>query len=68
MGVGRATVFALLAGIPGVFLALIGWIISGSPKEWSDGLFLSCYAPFFGCMIAGFLIGMREVEGMGAGR
>ena len=62
MGVGRATVFALLAGIPGIFLALIGWIVSGSPEEWSDGLFLSCYAPFFGCVIAGFLIGMRDFD------
>ena len=67
MGVGRATVFALLAGIPGIFLALIGWIVIGSPEEWSDGLFLSCYVPFFGCMIAGFLIGMRDVDGTDTG-
>ena len=67
MGVGRAAVFALLAGIPGVFLALIGWIVSGRPEEWSDGLFLSCYFPFFGCMIAGFIIGMRDVGGTDTG-
>ncbi|HJM18021.1 MAG TPA: hypothetical protein QF703_00650 [Candidatus Thalassarchaeaceae archaeon] len=63
MGVGRAIVFAFLAGIPGVFLSLMGWVISGSPEEWSSGLFLACYAPFFGCVVAGFLIGMRDFEG-----
>ncbi|MBN54828.1 MAG: hypothetical protein CMA79_00065 [Euryarchaeota archaeon] len=59
MGVGRALLFALLGAIPGVFLALIGWAISGSPDEWSNVMWLTCYFPFFGCIAAGFIIGWR---------
>ncbi|HJM13032.1 MAG TPA: hypothetical protein QF641_00890 [Candidatus Thalassarchaeaceae archaeon] len=59
MGFGRAVLFALLATVPGVILALVGWAVSGSPEEWNHTMWLSCYAPFFGCVIAGFMIGLR---------
>jgi len=52
--------FGTLASIPGVFLALIGWVISGSPEEWGAKLWLSCYGPFFGCIAAGAIIGWRD--------
>ena len=46
--------------IPGALLSLSGWILSGSPEEWSAKLWLSCYAPFFGCIAAGVMIGWRD--------
>ena len=64
MGVGRALLFGFIGAIPGVVLALIGWVISGSPEEWGSELFLACYLPFFGCVAAGIAIGFRgEVFG-----
>jgi len=60
MGVGRAVVLGALAIVPGVVLALLGWLLSGAPAEWSVGLNLACYGPFFGCIIAGFVIGLRS--------
>ena len=60
MGVGRALLFAALGTIPGVFLAVIGWFISGSPDEWRNWMALPCYLPFFGCIAAGFIIGLRD--------
>ena len=59
MGVGRAVLFGTLAIIPGALLSLFGWILSGSPEEWSTKLWLSCYVPFFGCVVAGAMIGWR---------
>ncbi len=46
--------------MPGVLLALIGWVMSGSPEEWDTTLWLSCYVPFFGCIAAGVIIGWRD--------
>mgnify|MGYP004332626811 FL=1 len=60
MGVGRAVLFGTLAIIPGALLSLFGWILSGSPEEWSTKLWLSCYVPFFGCVAAGAIIGWRD--------
>ena len=60
MGVGRALLFGSLASVPGVLLALIGWVMSGSPEEWDTTLWLSCYAPFFGCIAVGLIIGWRD--------
>ena len=60
MGVGRAVLFGTLAMIPGALLSLFGWILSGSPEEWSTKLWLSCYVPFFGCVAAGAMIGLRD--------
>ena len=34
--------------------------VAGSPEEWDTTLWLSCYAPFFGCITAGLLIGWRD--------
>lgn len=52
--------FGTLASVPGVLLALIGWVMSGSPEEWDATLWLSCYAPFFGCIAVGLIIGWRD--------
>ena len=52
--------FGTLAAVPGVLLALIGWVVSGSPEEWDTTLWLSCYVPFFGCIAAGVIIGWRD--------
>ena len=60
MGAGRAVLFAALGAIPGVFLSVIGWFISGSPDEWSNWMALPCYLPFFGFIAAGFVIGWRD--------
>jgi hypothetical protein len=60
MGLGRAVLFGSLATIPGVLLSLVGWILSGSPEEWSTNLWLACYVPFFGCISAGAMIGWRD--------
>ncbi|MFL2975771.1 MAG: hypothetical protein ACJZ42_05610 [Candidatus Thalassarchaeaceae archaeon] len=60
MGLGRAVLFGTLAMIPGALLSLFGWILSGSPEEWSTKLWLSCYAPFFGCVAAGVMIGLKD--------
>ena len=43
-----------------VLLALIGWVMSGSPEEWDTTLWLSFYAPFFGCIAPGLIIGWRD--------
>ncbi|MBI88399.1 MAG: hypothetical protein CMB67_05180 [Euryarchaeota archaeon] len=64
MGVGRALLFASLATIPGMILAVIGWAISGGQEEWRDRNWVFCYLPFFGCVFAGFLAGLRS-EGVG---
>ncbi len=63
MGLGRAVLFGALAIIPGALLSIFGWILSGSPEEWSTKLWLSCYAPFFGCIAAGAVIGWRDERG-----
>jgi len=60
MGLGRAVLFGSLAAIPGALLSLVGWILSGSPEEWSTKLWLACYGPFFGCIVAGAMIGWRD--------
>jgi hypothetical protein len=60
MGLGRAVLFGTLAIIPGALLSLIGWILFGSPEDWSTKLWLACYFPFFGCIAAGVIIGLRE--------
>ena len=60
MGLGRAVLFGTLAIFPGALLSLFGWILSGSPEEWSTKLLLSCYVPFFGCIAAGVVIGLRD--------
>ena len=60
MGLGRAVLFGTLAMVPGALLSLFGWILSGSPEDWSAKLWLSCYAPFFGCVAAGAMIGWRD--------
>ena len=59
MGVGRAMLFGTLASVPGVLLALIGWVVSGSPEEWETTLWISCYVPFFGRIAAAVIIGWR---------
>tara|TARA_B100000965_G_scaffold182853_1_gene152640 strand:+ start:826 stop:1032 length:207 start_codon:yes stop_codon:yes gene_type:complete len=60
MGVGRAMLFGTLALVPGVLLALIGWVIIGMPEEWGTTLYLICYGPIFGCVGAGVMIGWRD--------
>ncbi|HJL55330.1 MAG: hypothetical protein QGF28_03350 [Candidatus Thalassarchaeaceae archaeon] len=65
MGVGRALVFALFAILPGALLSLVGWVLIGSPESWSNGLYLACYAPFFGCVAAGFYLGWRAEGDIG---
>jgi hypothetical protein len=65
MGVGRALVFGLFAILPGVLLSLVGWVLSGSPKTWNNSLYLACYAPFFGCVAAGFYLGWRSDDDVG---
>ena len=62
MGLARALVFSVLAIIPGIVLSLLGWVLSGSPEDWNEGLFLACYGPFFGCIAAGFCIGWKSVD------
>ncbi|MDP7002472.1 MAG: hypothetical protein QF911_02725 [Candidatus Thalassarchaeaceae archaeon] len=59
MGVGRALVFSVFAMIPGALLSLLGWVLIGSPGHWNTSLYLACYAPFLGCVVAGFYIGLR---------
>ena len=60
MGLGRAVLFGTLAMIPGALLSLFGWILSGSPEEWSAKLWMSCDAPFFGFVADGAMIGWRD--------
>ena len=60
MGLGRALVFGSLGAVPGLILAVIGWVISGGSEEWCAEMYLVCYIPFFGCIVAGMIIGWRE--------
>ena len=52
--------FGAIGAIPGVILSLAGWVISGSPEEWGNGLWISCYMPFFGCVAIGLVVGWRS--------
>ena len=52
--------FGALASVPGVLLALFGGVMRGSPEEWDTTRWLSCYAPFFGCIAVGLVIGWRD--------
>tara|TARA_Y100001954_G_C15723585_1_gene559543 strand:- start:82 stop:291 length:210 start_codon:yes stop_codon:yes gene_type:complete len=60
MGVARAMLFGTLAIIPGMLLALAGHLLTGSPDDWSNLGWLSCYLPFFGCVGIGVYIGFRD--------
>ena len=60
MGLGRSLLFGSLGAVPGLILAVVGWAISGGSEEWGAEMYLVCYIPFFGCIVAGMIIGWRE--------
>ncbi|MBJ84679.1 MAG: hypothetical protein CMB52_04090 [Euryarchaeota archaeon] len=65
MGAGRVIVFCLFSAIPGVFLALLIWVMIGKPDTWETWMAIPCYGPIFGCMALGAWYGRkvnRDVE------
>ncbi|MDP6889612.1 MAG: hypothetical protein QF454_06245 [Candidatus Thalassarchaeaceae archaeon] len=60
MGFAKAMIFGAFAMFPGMILALIGWHIIGKPDEWGNLQIVACYGPFFGSIVVGIWLGMKN--------
>ncbi|GIT75049.1 MAG: hypothetical protein Ct9H300mP30_1110 [Methanobacteriota archaeon] len=59
----RATVFAAVAVIPSILLALAAYLMLGGPSqstEWEAWMYGPCYGVPGLCIAAAFALGLRE--------
>ena len=59
----RATVFAAVAVIPSILLALAAYLMLGGPSqstEWETWMYGPCYGVPGLCLAASFALGLRE--------